>query len=148
VNDDGPGPLLAELSVLLGRTPTEEVLLVTDMPSHALTGSSALVGIPLPTHPDAAVGMLYPACVTAVQWIAGRGARHLVIVVYAADAADPDGIPTRTAATLNVLAESARLTVIDTLRVVDGRWWSYECEDPSCCPPEGTPIPTPEENPA
>jgi hypothetical protein len=26
----------------------------------------------------------------------------------------------------------------DVLRVEDGRFWSYLCSDPSCCPPEGT----------
>ncbi len=28
----------------------------------------------------------------------------------------------------------------DVLRVQDGRFWSYLCPDPSCCPPEGTPV--------
>lgn len=31
--------------------------------------------------------------------------------------------------------------VRDTAHVVSGRWWSYGCTDPSCCPPEGKPIP-------
>ncbi|PZM98053.1 MAG: DUF4192 domain-containing protein [Actinobacteria bacterium] len=30
--------------------------------------------------------------------------------------------------------------VIDTLRVTDGRFWSYVCADPACCPPEGIPF--------
>jgi hypothetical protein len=37
------------------------------------------------------------------------------------------------------LAE-AGLTVTEVLRVDQGRWWSYwPCEDPDCCPAEGTP---------
>jgi hypothetical protein len=28
----------------------------------------------------------------------------------------------------------------DVLRVQDGRFWSYLCTEPSCCPPDGTPI--------
>lgn len=28
-------------------------------------------------------------------------------------------------------------TVFDMLRVVGDRFWSYTCEDPACCPPEG-----------
>jgi hypothetical protein len=31
------------------------------------------------------------------------------------------------------------VTVVDELRVTDGRWWSYRCTDPSCCPPGGLP---------
>ena len=29
------------------------------------------------------------------------------------------------------------LQVLDALRVTDGRWWSYLCTEPDCCPPEG-----------
>ncbi len=31
----------------------------------------------------------------------------------------------------------ARISVQDALRVEHGRYWSYLCEDPACCPPEG-----------
>lgn len=30
--------------------------------------------------------------------------------------------------------------VADALRVTDGRYWSYLCENPECCPPEGVPL--------
>ena len=33
----------------------------------------------------------------------------------------------------------AGVGVHDALRVTDGRWWSYVCDDPRCCPPEGQP---------
>ncbi|WP_055483622.1 DUF4192 domain-containing protein [Sphaerimonospora mesophila] len=32
----------------------------------------------------------------------------------------------------------AGIEVIDALRVEDGRYWSYSCRDPECCPPHGT----------
>ncbi len=32
---------------------------------------------------------------------------------------------------------SADIIVHDVLRVHDGRYWSYLCSDPQCCPPEG-----------
>lgn len=32
------------------------------------------------------------------------------------------------------------LRVAEMLRVDAGRWWSYLCENPRCCPPEGAPI--------
>jgi uncharacterized protein DUF4192 len=37
-------------------------------------------------------------------------------------------------------AERHGLVVREILRVDEGRWWSYVCHDPTCCPPEGTPI--------
>ncbi|MGW0435279.1 DUF4192 domain-containing protein [Micromonospora sp. NPDC003197] len=33
--------------------------------------------------------------------------------------------------------EIAGLLVLDALRVTDGRYWSYFCVTPECCPPEG-----------
>lgn len=37
-------------------------------------------------------------------------------------------------------AERHQLPLDDMLRVHDGRWWSYRCQQPNCCPPEGTPF--------
>jgi hypothetical protein len=34
----------------------------------------------------------------------------------------------------------AGLQVQDVLRVQDGRYWSYLCADPGCCPPDGVPF--------
>jgi len=35
---------------------------------------------------------------------------------------------------------SAGIDVRDVLRVQDGRYWSYVCGDPGCCPPDGVPF--------
>jgi hypothetical protein len=37
-------------------------------------------------------------------------------------------------------APGAGLDLRDVLRVEDGRYWSYLCREPSCCPPEGMPV--------
>lgn len=36
------------------------------------------------------------------------------------------------------LAGQRRLDIMDVIRVDANRWWSYLCERPTCCPPEGT----------
>lgn len=33
----------------------------------------------------------------------------------------------------------AHISIQDALRVDDGRYWSYRCGDPACCPPDGVP---------
>ncbi|MBL7261452.1 DUF4192 domain-containing protein [Paractinoplanes lichenicola] len=33
--------------------------------------------------------------------------------------------------------------VLDRVRVTAGRWWSYDCTKPHCCPPDGNPVPSP-----
>ena len=43
---------------------------------------------------------------------------------------------------VDVLAPALReagIAIQDALRVEDGRYWSYLCQDPKCCPPEGVP---------
>jgi Domain of unknown function (DUF4192) len=55
------------------------------------------------------------------------------------------GPPARVTAEVLALAAAIRRTrveVADVIRVADGRWWSYLCTDPRCCPPEGRPIDT------
>src|SRR5215813_6205631 len=34
----------------------------------------------------------------------------------------------------------AGISLQDVLRVQDGRYWSYKCGDPQCCPPDGVPF--------
>src|SRR6185312_8134199 len=34
----------------------------------------------------------------------------------------------------------AGIAMTELLRVENGRYWSYVCVDPACCPPEGTPF--------
>ncbi|MFD6662768.1 DUF4192 domain-containing protein [Micromonospora chalcea] len=76
----------------------------------------------------------------------GPAARHLAQVVARqdADAATVVGYgpATRVTGVVDAIGDAltaAGLVVLDALRVTDGRWWSYLCAEPSCCPPEGTP---------
>ncbi|HET6533730.1 MAG TPA: DUF4192 domain-containing protein [Actinoplanes sp.] len=39
---------------------------------------------------------------------------------------------------------SRNVPVVDEFRVTGGRYWSYRCKDPDCCPPDGTPCRTAE----
>jgi hypothetical protein len=49
--------------------------------------------------------------------------------------------------TLVAALRRAGVTLHDVLRVEEGRYWSYACHDPHCCPPEGVPF-NPREHPA
>ncbi|MFG1676239.1 DUF4192 domain-containing protein [Micromonospora sp. NPDC049282] len=76
----------------------------------------------------------------------GPVARHLaqVVVRQDADAATVIGYGPAARVTGAVDAvggalDDAGLVVLDALRVTDGRWWSYLCGEPACCPADGTP---------
>ncbi|MCZ7440705.1 DUF4192 domain-containing protein [Micromonospora sp. WMMC241] len=76
----------------------------------------------------------------------GPAARHLaqVVVRQDADAATVIGYgpAARVTGAVDAVGEAlddAGLVVLDALRVTDGRWWSYLCGEPACCPADGTP---------
>jgi hypothetical protein len=61
-------------------------------------------------------------------------ARSAIVLGYGAG-------PAVTPIVLALLAatEARGVTVLDALRVADGRYWSYLCDEPTCCPPDGQP---------
>jgi hypothetical protein len=52
----------------------------------------------------------------------------------------PGRLVTPLADALRVAAPRAGLRLHDVVRVQDGRYWSYLCREPSCCPPDGVPF--------
>jgi hypothetical protein len=49
----------------------------------------------------------------------------------------PGTLVTPVAEPLRAGLRDARIALRDLLRVQDGRYWSYVCTDPGCCPPDG-----------
>jgi len=134
----GPAALVASLPGALGHTPEEKVALIGVTPVASEVASVALIDVgDVPTERDAEE--LASAVLRAVEAAVTDGVTFVVVIAYAEDAA-PDSTAARVAATAVVCAEANGLRVLDALAVSRGRWWSYDCTDSSCCPPEGTPI--------
>lgn len=135
----GPADLLRSLPAALGRRPrTGETILIgwnDEAPDRAVT---------VAIHPDA-----YPWEQTqAAHQLAADGATRCTVVAYTG----PDPGP-ELGLTLNWLVASAVRYGVDPLDALivtrrrDGSSWrSLDCTNPSCCPPEGTPLT--EETPA
>jgi hypothetical protein len=141
----GAAALTASLPRALGRTPEEELVLVgvTDLAPAAGVIITVDIGWLL-SEDDAedAAAAVY----AAVDQLRRDGARKVAVLIYDDDGSPPDSTPARLGATAVVAAEAAGIGVLDAIAVFDGRWRSYDCINPSCCPPEGTPIlegPTP-----
>jgi len=52
----------------------------------------------------------------------------------------PGRLVTPVAESVRSALAGARIGLRDLLRVEDGRYWSYVCQDPRCCPAEGVPF--------
>jgi hypothetical protein len=66
-----------------------------------------------------------------------------VLVCYTEQATKGRGLPRQGLIDeLRQRLTSHGIEVIEALLVHNGRWWSYVCEDPSCCSPTGTELPT------
>lgn len=138
----GPPALLRTLPATLGRAPADELVLVGVTRAAPTAATVVSVGLPAAPCAEADAEAAAAAIGVGVELACRDGATAVAVVVYADGALPADSTPARFGATAVVCAEAAGLRVLDTLAVTGGRWRSYECTDPSCCPPEGTPITT------
>lgn len=129
----------------------------TDLPRFSLrSGAELIAAVPylLGFHPAdsvVVVGMRGPRVTFVARadlaGLAGSAAaaRHLAVVVaqQRTDRATVLGYGPASRVTPAVDAVRQALAevgvgVLDALRVTDGRYWSYLCQEPGCCPSDGT----------
>ncbi|NBE82282.1 DUF4192 domain-containing protein [Micromonospora rubida] len=124
-----PADLIAAVPYLLGFHPADSVVVVAMRGRRIIFAARA----DLPGPGD---DPLDPATHLAGV-IARQGAESATVLGYG----DASRVTPAIDAVRGSLA-AAELTVLDALRVTDGRYWSYLCDEPACCPPEGTPYDT------
>lgn len=66
--------------------------------------------------------------------LTASGATTAVITAYA-----PETAATPAVAAIRGYLDGAGIPVLEALRAEAGRYWSYVCTEPECCPPQGTP---------
>jgi hypothetical protein len=69
-----------------------------------------------------------------------RSGGDLVVVACYPEGADERAAAERAVEELRARLDGPDCQLKEAVRVEDGRWWSYLCTEPRCCPPEGTPI--------
>jgi len=87
----------------------------------------------LPDPPDAASSKDIADHAAAV--LAARRIKTAIAAGYG-----PGTLVTPVAESVRSALGGSRIGLRDLLRVEDGRYWSYVCQDPRCCPPEGVPF--------
>ncbi|MEV4199379.1 DUF4192 domain-containing protein [Micromonospora globbae] len=125
----GPAELLALLPYLLGFHPTSSLVVV------ALAGSNLLnvarLDLPATEQMRRMTAALHRVAATTKT----HGATGTILVGYGTtEQVDPS----MRAATVALTAAS--VPVKEALRVDTGRYWSYLCDNPDCCPPQGVPF--------
>ncbi len=135
-----PAQLIEAVPYLLGAEPTDSMVLLGVRPDKAGCVEPALrVDLPRPEH-------FVEAAHRLVALLAGHGAAAVSLVLHV-DTPPPDGSPgfSHFQPLYDAVAEACRIRgvrLFESLCVEGGRWRSYSCRNPACCPPEGVPLPT------
>jgi hypothetical protein len=120
--------LLTIVPSLIGFAPADSVVIVGLKPSGQV---HVTLRYDLPDEE----GQLAALARHAVSVLTDAGVSTLVAVIYgAADVGNP------VAEALKIVSLITGMTIRDILRVADDRYWSYSCDDESCCPADGTPF--------
>ena len=122
---------LAVIPHLIGFHPSQSMVVVGLDARHGRIAVAFRYDLPDP--PDRARAREIAVHVIGV--LKKRQIRTVIAAGYG-----PGTLVTPVAESIRTAARGARVALRDLLRVEDGRYFSYVCRDPRCCPPEGVPF--------
>ena len=126
-----PAAVLAVVPHLLGFVPSKSLIVLGAGPPRGRIHMTLRFDLPDPPDPATAKAIAEHAVSILTRQ------RHVMAVVIGYG---PGHLVTPIADVIRDRAPRAGLDLRDVLRVEDGRYWSYLCREPSCCPAEGVPI--------
>jgi hypothetical protein len=126
-----PAGVLAVVPHLLGFTPQNSLVVIGTGPAAGRVKIAFRYDLPDPPAADAAAQIAAHATGVLAR-------QHLTAAVVAGYGPGP--LVTPVADAIRDAAARAGIELLDVLRVQDGRFWSYLCREPSCCPAEGVPF--------
>jgi len=128
VRVSSPGDILAVVPHLLGFHPaTSLVVIGAGRPPQRI---ELAFRYDLPDPPDTGIAAEIAGHATAV--LQQRGLSTVIGIGYG-----PGALVTPVADALAAAVAGGGLRMHELMRVEDGRYWSYLCANPDCCPPEG-----------
>ncbi|MFH8496666.1 DUF4192 domain-containing protein [Streptomyces coeruleorubidus] len=142
-----PAELADALPYLLGYRPEDSIILVAlhDRDGRGRFGGRARLGIPANADdwPSAARQLAHGL----VKGSERRGARPESMVAFLCQEPEKGESGRQVMERLRPLAHKLRVecgsldvTVVEALCISDGRYWSYCCDNATCCSPEGAPM--------
>jgi hypothetical protein len=145
----GPPDVVAAVPYVVGFQPVESLVVIAlrgprQEVLHTLrvdlSDVAEVVRRQLPDQP------VHPRAIAAT--LKRNGAQAALVVVLTEQPAEPDEVMAGRALVLELRDElsDVDIPVRDAMLVQDGRWFSYLCHNPDCCPAEGTPVTGPAED--
>jgi len=126
-----PADLLAVVPRLLGFHPTASLVVIGTGPPRERIELAFRYDLPDPPDPRPAGDI----AAHAVSVLRHRRLGTVIAVGYG-----PGSLVTPVADALAAAVRRDGLRLQELLRVQDGRYWSYLCANPGCCPAEGVPF--------
>lgn len=132
-----PAQMVASLPLWLGYVPTRSLVISCLYEPRGRVGLTLRFDLPPAVHEEALVR-------EAVRRVAHQQPTRVLMALYTDE---PDGPGRAREGMVVQLREELEdclpgLLVAEAVLVRDGRFWSYLCSDPRCCPAEGTPVET------
>jgi len=128
-----PAAILAIVPHLLGFLPESSIVVIGTEASRSSV--KVTLRYDLPPAPDA--GLAADIAEHAVAILQSQRLTAAVAIGYG-----PDALVGPVADALAAVAQTAGIDLRECLRVDEGRYWSYTCLNPKCCPADGTPFDT------
>ena len=133
VRVNSPDSILAVVPGLLGFEPGHSIVVIGVEPGSRQVRVVLRYDVPDPAEPALAAAL----AADAVSLLTAQHVETAVAVGYGTD----EQVAPVMAAMRGYAAESeAGLALVEQLRADSGRYWSYVCDDPGCCPADGVPF--------
>jgi hypothetical protein len=132
-----PEDLIRAVPYLLRFHPAESLVLI-GLTEHRLVATARITLTDIATPEDLTDPGPLATTLTAMRH---GGAVAVSAILYTDHPAAGARLPyAAVVAALDALAGNRGLRLSDALLTRRDRWWSYYCESPACCPPEGRPV--------
>jgi hypothetical protein len=128
-----PSDIVEAVPYLVGFQPEDSLVVLSLRGERLRVGLTARVDLPPAEEAE--------RCAREFAGYLKRDNAARAVVVFYPPSSGPSYPSVRPIAeALTKRLKRSRIAVADVLCVSDGRWWSLQCTDAECCPPDGTPV--------
>jgi hypothetical protein len=129
-----PADMAAAVPHLVGFYPTESLVVISLRGPRKRVGLTMRFDLPAVQHHA-------PLADDVALRLATDGAERALIACCTSQPDHSAGLPRcDLVAAISERLDARDIALMDALLLRDGRWWSYLCDDPACCPSGGTPV--------